>query len=262
MECQEFNTLIIERYDKKLSDDILLKMDKHLEECHTCQEEFIQTGKLLDIFTNSTDEAPASNVKTDFYAMLENEINKQSAKGSGEAIKTRKLPVYQIVAAAVILLCFGYFAGMLTVKHSLTRTEIAGLRHEIQKLQENSYVLSLHQPSSSERLKIVNTVGKEFSNNEQVLNALIHTLNTDISVNVRMAAAYALVPHADREQVRTAIIQSFENQSEPILQITLINILTGMQDKRAKPLMEELLNREDILPEVKEHAAIGLNVFI
>lgn len=265
MDCNEVKNLIIDRLDENLPESILNQIDKHIETCDSCQEELIQTGKLLNLVSATEDEEPAPGIKDNFYSMLNKEAHK--IKVTRPDKRTAFLNRHKIItrlkyaASIIILISLGFIAGSQTQKTTNTKNEISLLREEISQLQQHANLVALNQPSASERLKVINTVNREPAINNELLYSLVNTLNNDDNVNVRMAAAYALAKYPENEFVRTSLIQSLDNQTEPIIQISLIGILVDIQDKRAKPAIENMLKKENILPEVKVHASKVLTVF-
>lgn len=265
MDCTEVKYMIVDRIDENLPKSLLEQIDKHIETCDNCQEEYIQSGKILHLISEIEDEKPDESLKQDFYKMLEKEVRKQSKDSIGKQTlslqRNISIAPLKYAAAVIILISIGFMAGHLTQKNTQAKNEIAALQQEVSQLQQHASLVSLQKPSASERLKIINTVDKETEINKDLVTALVNTLNTDDNVNVRMAAAYALAKYPDNEFVRSSLIQSLEQQTEPILQIILIGIMVDIQDERAKPVIENIINNDNILPEVKEQASKVLTVF-
>ena len=78
---------------------------------------------------------------------------------------------------------------------------------------------------------------------EQVLKALIYTLDYDRNVNVRIAAADAIGRFGNNANVRDALVKSLLKQQEPTLQISIIDILTKFNERRALPALRLLSRR-------------------
>ena len=53
-----------------------------------------------------------------------------------------------------------------------------------------------------------------------------------------------------------------DKEEDPALQITLINLLTQMQEEKAKKIFEKILRNENTYPVVREQVQQGLKVFI
>ncbi len=266
MDCKDVKNLMIERIDGNLDADSCRLVDKHLETCSSCQEEYIQIGNLLKSMLETEEKQPDQSLKQGFYSMLQNEIQDMASEEKEEKITliSRKILLTTIKYAAAIFIVFslGYFIGNINNHRFHENTEVAALKQEIELLKENGYLISLNKPTASERLKVINTVSESNKEDQELFRALVNTLNSDENANVRMAAAYALSKFSDDEYVRISLIHSLEKQNEPIVQISLIGILIDMKDNRAKPVIEKLIGDEDVIPEVKQQAQVSLSVFV
>ena len=87
-------------------------------------------------------------------------------------------------------------------------------------------------------------------------------MNNDANVNVRMSAMYALSKYSTNDVVKEAFVESLKHQTDPLLQITLINILVNIQDNRAKQPIQNILDNNDTPDVVKQQAAKSLQAFI
>ena len=153
------------------------------------------------------------------------------------------------VAAGLLLFAAGYFAGNRPMQNP---SEIGALKQEMKSLKESVMLSQLKQSSASERLKGVNYVSEMHQESPEVINALIETLNSDENTNVRMAAANALFVFRDVQKVRDALVESIKKQEDPAVKIALINMMIALKEKKAKPAIEEFLQKEPIPQQVKE----------
>ena len=62
--------------------------------------------------------------------------------------------------------------------------------------------------------------------------------------------------------MRQALVESQKLQTDPIMQLTLIDMLVSIKGKEAVGELEEMANRKDLLPIVKSKAAEGLGILI
>lgn len=85
-------------------------------------------------------------------------------------------------------------------------------------------------------------------------------MNEDKNVNVRLAALYAVSKFSDNRKINDALVTSLAKQTEPLMQIALINILTEKKESKAKAPIREILQDEKTLPPVKEIAQKGLKL--
>ena len=77
-----------------------------------------------------------------------------------------------------------------------------------------------------------------------------------------MAAAYALSKFADRRAVSDSLVKSLSLQNDPILQVTLINILVERKEKSALRPIQEIIANKKTLKEVRAVAENSLRVLI
>lgn len=154
------------------------------------------------------------------------------------------------IAAGLILLLTGFSAGLLLNGPQAGGEELAALQREVQQMK--SALIYREQNSASERISAVNrTVAM---NNEdassrglgrEITDILVITLNNDENVNVRQSAAEALFRFRDEPEVRRALVNSLPRQKEPLMQITLIEMLVEMKEKSAVNEMQKLLMDSD-----------------
>ncbi|GAA4310581.1 HEAT repeat domain-containing protein [Nibribacter koreensis] len=120
--------------------------------------------------------------------------------------------------------------------------------------------------SASARLQLVSqdlpTEGLTPAESKKVMDLLIKTMSKDDNVNVRLAACEALYRFKDQKEARQAFIQALATQTDPMMQITLIDIVISLKEKRALPHLEQLANQENVLPIVKHKAQEGLGTLI
>jgi HEAT repeat protein len=118
----------------------------------------------------------------------------------------------------------------------------------------------LDQQSASQRIQAVNYARDITTPDYQIISALIKTMNTDENSNVRMAAIQALSRFTEESIVVDALVSSLDIQTDPLLQITLINILVELKEERAVDAMKKLLDQEETHETVKRMAQKGLTI--
>src|SRR5258708_20150076 len=104
-----------------------------------------------------------------------------------------------------------------------------------------------------------NRYTEEIRNNEQgIINGLVGTLNHDKNVNVRLAFLYSLARFPNNAALRDSLVRSLGMQTEPIVQIVLINLLTEMKEVKAIQPIRDIISDKKTLPDVKTIAEKGL----
>lgn len=264
MKCEEIEGLIIDYLDGKLDQKKAGEIEKHLETCERCLDEMKEIQKVLELISKDEMVAPDESIRINFYHMLHNEIRKNE--------NIRKQPDYnrQIrwydrasyrIAAGIALLITGTCLGLIlysVLSHPVRQNEIAALKSEVNDLRKTAMFTMLKDGSSSFRLQAVNYAEELDKPDESVINVLVKTLNGDRNVNVRMAAAYALSKYANLTSVRDSLVNSLSLQSDPILQVTLINILVNLKEKSALQPIEKIISDKKTLKDVKSVAENGM----
>lgn len=263
MKCEEAEYLLSDYMDATLELSKIEALERHLKGCERCQDVHDQFRQLHEEMGIAGEEMPDDSLRENFYHMLQGEINKQTESETRSKHVRQlylRLPLMRI-AAAVTLLLTGAFAGYLVnrvVLHSRQNNQIAELKEELQSMKQLMMLSMLKEESPSQRIQAVSYADDMQAADQNILNALILTLNTDGNVNVRMAAAYSLARYAERSSVRDSLVQSLSLQTEPILQVVLMNILVENKVSSAAQPMQRIIRSDKTMKEVKEVAEKGL----
>ena len=165
------------------------------------------------------------------------------------------------IAAALALLIVGFAGGFGYFK--MQNQEIAAVAPEdLAPTQEMKVVLALGKTSStsaSERIQAVNQSYELSKVDRSITQLLINTLNFDPNVNVRLAACQALIRFKDEPEVVESLIQSLGVQTDPNVQITLIESLVAIKEKRAFNQLQQLADDQQALDIVRLKAQEGLS---
>lgn len=167
------------------------------------------------------------------------------------------------IAAGLALLIIGFGAGWLFQSKSEKGAALAALSGEkTGEIAEMKKVLAFEQmnnTSASERIQAVNHSYEIPDADRDITQLLINTLNFDPNVNVRLAACQALAHFAGEAEVKEALIQSLAIQTDPNIQISLIEALVAIKEKRAVDQFQQLARNQEVLDVVRLKATEGLN---
>ncbi|MCU0341682.1 MAG: hypothetical protein MUE30_17535 [Spirosomaceae bacterium] len=122
--------------------------------------------------------------------------------------------------------------------------EIASLRREMKMTQELVILGLLKDQSASERLKGINYVATLEQPKPAVIEALIKTLRSDESLNVRLSTIETLERFRQETQVRTSLVAQLEKTDEPLEQTALIESLVRMRVRESLPVFDKLQKDE------------------
>jgi HEAT repeats/Putative zinc-finger len=268
MKCEDMEPLMIDYLDMNLAPDKTGEIERHLETCEKCLDDLRDLKEILQLISKEEMKKPDDSMRINFYHMLHSEI-KRNETGSKAAVKESHVPWYgrsiYRIAAGFALLIAGTLIGVVfysLVARSGQMKEIAGMKSEINSLKVNSIFAMLKNESSSYRIQAVNYAEEIDAPDENIINALVETLNNDKNVNVRMTAAFALSKFTSQRSVCDSLVSSLQRQEDPILQVTLINILVGIGEKNAIKPIERIISDDNTLDEVRSLAERGVKMLI
>ncbi|MFH0841894.1 MAG: HEAT repeat domain-containing protein [Bacteroidota bacterium] len=267
MNCAEFNEKIIDYLEDALDEKEKHSIEKHLETCDQCLDELREIREIMQLMDNSRQSEPGETLRINFYRMLYDEIMR--ASGTVQKVPPEYTERWYTrgsfrVAAGVALLVTGILTGMII--NSLTdrynRQMLTEMQSELTAMKKTALFTMLRDESSSSRIQAVNYADDIDTPDENLIEVLVKTLNNDKNVNVRMAAAYALEKYADQRSVSDSLVTSLSYQSDPILQVTLINILVGRGEKSAYDPINRLIKNENTNEQVRKIAQNGIKQLI
>jgi len=267
MQCYEAESLLIDYLDAQLHPGDKAPLEKHLQQCESCRKMLEEYRALFAAIQSDKAVKPAPALRDKFENMLQSELNIETAASIADTHKeepkviTKKTPsVFLRIAASIILIAAGIFIGIAVTKGGSTNKEVAGLKTEVKEMKETLMINLLAEESASERIKAVSYADDISEPDDNMVKALIATMNEDKNVNVRLAALYAVAKFSDDRNVSNALVSSLGRQTEPLMQIALINILTEKKETKAKESIREILKDENTLPPVKVIAQKGLKL--
>ncbi len=255
MEFQELENKLIDYLDDVLTPEQRIEVEKQLERSAELRQTLEELRTVMHGMETVEAYQPSANLKSNFDQFLQKEISKQGG-GNSNMVEFRKPKsgqnrfLFQIAAAAAILIIGVFIGKNLGVNPQVTPDDIADLRKEMLDLLQE-------EKSTSGRIKAVN-ISYELQPDDEIVDALIQSMNIDKSTNVRIAAMEALVQFGDDPKVRTALCQSLSIQTNPMIQLSLIKILVSLKEKQAVEYFEKIIEKENTTPEVRDEAQMGI----
>jgi predicted anti-sigma-YlaC factor YlaD len=274
MNCSQAQERFNELLDARLSDRDTAEVRAHLATCPDCQREYSSLAQTLTALDQLPDAQPEPRLRANFYAMIEEEKN--SAASIRAAVVRRRHAarmslwrwILSPVAAAAIALA-GFHLGSrhgtsvaapaaAPVADDGTKRELAEMRAKLESIDQLVGISLLQQRSTSERLQTVLATLDQKNPDPKILSNLVGALALDPSVNVRLSALDALYPHADQQLVRSGVLASLPRESNPLVQVAMIDFLVAARDRDAAPELERLARNDTIDRAVREAAQRGL----
>ncbi len=224
------------------------KLEEQLSEDADLKKRYNELKEILETVDGAQSVEVPSHIKMNFQEAIQAEKSKQSSQFS-----------WMHVAAAITILIVGFGLGRFSEKSNAS--ELASLKSEIESLKEVTLTSALQQYSASERIMAVNQIEASTPDvNPELVATLINTLNADESPNVRYAALQAVAKYIDNEDVRAQLVKSLESQKDALIQISLITILVEAEERSAIAPLKDIIDNEEISPEVKQQAEIAIQV--
>ncbi|MCP9754019.1 HEAT repeat domain-containing protein [Lacihabitans sp. CCS-44] len=205
---------------------------------------------------------PSKDVKTRFHAMLDTFKAEEEAKKEGlfqtivERFKSlfAYKPAYNWAYAMILIVISssaGYFIGKPNTEVAANHNEVKRLSSEVQDMKQMMMLSMLENPVATERLKAVSYTQELNNVDDQVVDALLTTLNFDQNENVRLVTLEALIQLAENPKVREGLVQSLLTQDSPLMQVALADAMVKLQEKRSVKQFKEMLRKENLNDAVK-----------
>ncbi len=214
--------------------------------------EFKEVWKIMD---GIKVPEPSPEMDNTFFYVLGNEIEKQRKNHSplkeylNDLLRWLMKP--QLAYGLLFLvLVGGYLWNTKDVPSSIGDGTVVD--SETEQVREKLVLTLLEQNSANKRLEGVSEANKIGRVDDQVINALLRTLNMDPNVNVRLAAIESLTNYVENPKVRQGLIQSIPNQESPIIQVTLANLMLALEEKKSIEPFKQLLEKPELDTTVKK----------
>ncbi len=270
MNCNELEVLLADFLQGGLSAEQRPLVEAHLKECANCQAD----AELWRRMGEMPVEQPSPMLRQRFDAMMD-----AFEQGQWEQMQRRtnlqpasaprfggffSLPFAQ-AAAALVLVLGGFMAGLYMDRNNAggremdaMRAELTSTRSELRGTRQLVALSMMQQQSASDRLQGVSYSTRIEKADPEVLNALLHTLRYDNSVDVRMAALDALRRYNDQPIVRTGVLDSLKTQQSPLVQIALVDYMVELKDRKAVENLKDFEKDPNLNPVVKQRVQWGI----
>jgi uncharacterized membrane-anchored protein YhcB (DUF1043 family) len=256
MDKERIEELLINYIEGQLSGDQKAFVEAKVKEDTAISKMYHDYLALYQMMEDSPEEVPDDRLNKDFHRMLERE--KQSEAEKIIPIKGLTKTAWFKVAAAVALIAIGFLLGRFWIEDRSKDPEIVALQQDLDETKALLQQVVNGHLSATQRLANVRVSYQLKNADNEILDVLVRTMNTDDNVNVRLAAIRGLAGFTEDQEVRRALIQSLESQNDPSIQMMLINILVKIKEKEAVQQFEKLIEDEAVDSTVKDEAQLGI----
>lgn len=251
--------LVMDYLEGQLSKAQEQELKELLEKGILQEQELKAYGNLLLEIEAQPRPEPGPQLRNNFYTMLAAAEAEEKSPRFLQQVQERLGRFFWSgnvqagsVLAGALLLILGVGIGYWLRPVQVYEQQIGQLQQQLLEMQQVALLSQLEQNSATERLKAVNLSQELPQADQQVIKALLNTLNSDPSINVRVAAIEALHAHAGHPLVREGLVRSFEHQESPLVLIALADEMAALQEKRAVAPMQKLLAEKELDSTVKQ----------
>ena len=245
------------------------KLVDHLETCSACRADMAELGAVWRGMESMQEPEPSPGMRARFMETLrayQEGYQEGQRRPAYEPPRARfwaglwpSHPLWQAAFAAVMVLAgLGGGRYLMTPKAPSDAPELAQLKGQVENLRQLVALSLLQEQSASARLRGVTYSYQISQPDQQVRQALLHAVNHDSNVNVRLSAVDALAKFTSDPEVRRALADSLPVQSSPLVQVALIDLLGQLQDPQATAALRRIAQDKAADPEVRQRAASTL----
>ncbi|HKE28699.1 MAG TPA: zf-HC2 domain-containing protein [Bryobacteraceae bacterium] len=277
MNCDRIKEQLPECLAGKLDKTARETVIEHLETCSGCRAELAQLGVVWRALEGlaAPEIAPAQETSlrerfAERLAAFEAGLVQGRAEAAARQAAQRPVresapawwsglwarPAWQF-AAALGLVAVGIMAGRYIAgpaRDSAPSPDVAQLKGQVESLRQLVSLSLLQQQSPSARLEGVNYAYQMAQPDAQVEQALLHAVNQDPNVNVRLSAVDALQKYAGDPNVRRALADAVPVQDSPLVQVALIDLLVQLKDRNSAPALQALAHNAQADEAVRQRA--------
>jgi hypothetical protein len=271
--------MICERVREQIADVLAGRLDAaarekfidHLETCPACRAEVADLGVVWRGLEAMPEPEPSPQMRARFVESLRayeegfHEAQRKQTYAASKPVRSSwwaalwpARPAWGAVFAAAMLVVGAVGGRWLLSPRAADQpqnTELSQLRGQVESLRQLVALSLLQEQSPSSRLRGVTYSYQMSQPDREVTQALLHAVNHDSNVNVRLSAVDALAKFATDPNVRQALIDSLPMQDSPMVQISLIDLLVQLTARDAAPAFEKLAQNASANDSVRQRAA-------
>ncbi|MBS1951490.1 MAG: hypothetical protein OJF59_000517 [Cytophagales bacterium] len=268
MNKEKLESLIIDYIDGNVNDADRSMIENEIAQNTEAKQLYDQLKEVTGLLNRAHYIEPSRSLQANFEKALRQEI----ALNEKNSVKERK-PAYaktsagrqvfisswvlRIAAVLVIAIVGVVIADRINEKRE-HKKELAAIKNELDNNKKMMMDLLQNQHSASQRLQGA-TVAYEMNHaDDDIIYALINTMNEDANSNVRLTALEALGKFYQQNQVRSALIKSLSTQKDPVVQIALIRMLVKLKEKEVVNQLEKITRDNSVIKAVKDEAHWGI----
>jgi hypothetical protein len=250
----KYMSLITEYIDGTLTEARREEFETYVKDGFIDMKEVEELASMQEQMLQAPEPEPSEALRTNFYQMLAEEKRKLEKRSSrdlfGEFVQALFSTNKGRLAFGFSVLMLGLFMGNVFSRSAYTG-QVESLSNQMADMKEVMMMTMLEGESVSQRLKGVQMSSGLVSENKDVTDALLLTLNNDENTNVRLAALASLAEYAEDPAIREGLVSSITQQKSPLVMVAMAELMVELQESQAKKEFEPILNAENTPDDVK-----------
>jgi hypothetical protein len=251
---------LIAKYNEGLADPSeMLQLELLIESGEVELTSLRELAKFDESIDKLKEPTASKNLDKKFYDQLSKETSKAKQFDFSSWFTFQSwIPK---IAVTMVFIVIGFMVGTILQK-STGGGEVKQLAQEVSGLKEMIMISMLEKESATDRLKAVSLSEEIQGPSKKVTQALFKTLNSDPSVNVRLAALDALQNYAKSPTVREGLVRAIAQQDSPLVQVALAEVMVNLQEKSSVKELKKILEQKSTPKEVKQRIEESIKVLI
>jgi hypothetical protein len=243
MNCDKFREQIPECLAGRLDAAAREKLIAHVDTCAGCRSDLAEIGVVWRGLASLPVEEPDAGMRSRFLEVLQAYqagMDQSRETPAAPAAGWRPARAVWQAAFSVALVAAGALGAHIFTRPPAPSPELAQLQAQVENLRQMVALSMLQDQSPSSRIRGVAYSAQVARPDREMEQALLYTLNHDANVNVRLSATDALEKLASNPEIRRALVDALPLQDSPLVEIALMDIFVGTNDRAAIPAMRKL----------------------
>lgn len=260
MEKEKLEGMLIDYIDNKLNSVDRHFIEQELLTNDNARKLYEELRELISVMEQSPAFEPPLRLSRAFQEDMKAEIE-TSSRSKMLFLNPNLYRVAAAVALMIISGAIGYWISRNSAQEdrlAQIEQEMAATRKQLNETKQAVLGMIDNEYSASQRIKGV-TVAMELTKpDDEIINVLFRTLRSDPNTNVRLAALEALSRFQNDPVVRSGLISGLPVQTDPMVQIRLIQLMVEMKEKGVVDELKGIADDEGTMKAVKDEAYSGI----
>lgn len=259
MEKEKLEGMLIDYIDNRLNTVDRAFIEQELLSNPDTRRVYEELKEVMVLMDQSSPLEPSSALKRDFRKALSAEIDR--SRGRIVFFNPRLYRVAAAVALMILSGAIGFWISRNSVQEerlAQIEEEMEATRKQLAETKQAVFGMLGNEHSASQRIKGVSVAMELAAPDEEIVEALFATLHRDPHTNVRLAALEALARFREDPAVRKRLITGLTQQSDPMVQIRLIQLMVEIKEKNIVDDLKKMVDDAGTMKAVKDEAYSGI----